>query len=517
MPTKLNKAGNQQNYVPAGNGDASGEYGDNATGSNKHFTNFAKPTNEGGTQVVTNAKQETSVTQEQPPQETPKAEEKPQIQARTNELTKKQIREIGDYVQGRDLSNPDILKRTIHSLRYYGGSFGDLSKFTDEELKNICLDLQGAEESADFVWYKEGSKWKGTKKVGLLDKAGIKHYTREEKAEQQKVDNEKLIASSQNETDKEIQKIFGDNCVCCFGKGYNKEDLHQVLEDVKTYTNEFPELKGHIELIGDRNNLEKLVNAIRAQQEPTEEAIQQRMKELKRYSLFSTGNDESKLREWAIQDLQSPIRLSKLSNALAYWSPSEKALIYMGKMKKRDDEDAERSYNANWHSSNKVNGTFCHEMGHAIDDAISTKYKNIMKNLEQEGKTNLEKIQETYDKKRKLELEYYKFKNEVEYLSNQNYNKNYTEQFNKTMSEKLGRPYSSNAYGRDVYDAKQETEEELKKKGIKKYNVSEYATTNIKEFVAESFSACYSGMNNELANKVVKLYKDFSSKLKEFK
>lgn len=39
MPTKPNKAGQQQNYVPAGNGDASGEYGDNATGSNKHFTN----------------------------------------------------------------------------------------------------------------------------------------------------------------------------------------------------------------------------------------------------------------------------------------------------------------------------------------------------------------------------------------------------------------------------------------------------------------------------------------------
>ena len=37
MPTKLNRAGNQQNYVPAGNGDARGEYGDNATGSNKNF------------------------------------------------------------------------------------------------------------------------------------------------------------------------------------------------------------------------------------------------------------------------------------------------------------------------------------------------------------------------------------------------------------------------------------------------------------------------------------------------
>jgi len=41
MPTKLNRAGEQQNYVPAGNGDASGEYG-NDKGGNKHFANFKK-------------------------------------------------------------------------------------------------------------------------------------------------------------------------------------------------------------------------------------------------------------------------------------------------------------------------------------------------------------------------------------------------------------------------------------------------------------------------------------------
>lgn len=43
MPTKPNKAGQQQNYVPQGNGDASGEYADNQSGSNIHFTNFKKP------------------------------------------------------------------------------------------------------------------------------------------------------------------------------------------------------------------------------------------------------------------------------------------------------------------------------------------------------------------------------------------------------------------------------------------------------------------------------------------
>ena len=41
MPTKPNRSGQQQNYVPAGNGDASGEYG-NHTGSNKHFQTFGK-------------------------------------------------------------------------------------------------------------------------------------------------------------------------------------------------------------------------------------------------------------------------------------------------------------------------------------------------------------------------------------------------------------------------------------------------------------------------------------------
>lgn len=41
MPTKLNRAGEQQNYIPAGNGDSSGEYG-NDSGENKHFSNFKK-------------------------------------------------------------------------------------------------------------------------------------------------------------------------------------------------------------------------------------------------------------------------------------------------------------------------------------------------------------------------------------------------------------------------------------------------------------------------------------------
>lgn len=41
MPTKINKGGEQQNYVPSGNGDASGEY-TNEAGANKNFKQFKK-------------------------------------------------------------------------------------------------------------------------------------------------------------------------------------------------------------------------------------------------------------------------------------------------------------------------------------------------------------------------------------------------------------------------------------------------------------------------------------------
>ena len=43
MPTKLNKAGKQQDYIPKGNGDASGEYG-TSNGTNKNFTTSDKKT-----------------------------------------------------------------------------------------------------------------------------------------------------------------------------------------------------------------------------------------------------------------------------------------------------------------------------------------------------------------------------------------------------------------------------------------------------------------------------------------
>lgn len=63
MPKKMNSAGQLQNYVPAGNGDASGEYGDNASGSNIHYKTegsekTSKSSTEKGNDISVSIKQE---------------------------------------------------------------------------------------------------------------------------------------------------------------------------------------------------------------------------------------------------------------------------------------------------------------------------------------------------------------------------------------------------------------------------------------------------------------------------
>ena len=72
MPTKLNRAGKPQNYVPAGNGDASGEYG-NHSGSNKHFTSFQK--SESSFDNVNKQRMGNKMSSQPKPVETPKPKE----------------------------------------------------------------------------------------------------------------------------------------------------------------------------------------------------------------------------------------------------------------------------------------------------------------------------------------------------------------------------------------------------------------------------------------------------------
>ena len=88
MPTKPNHSGQQQEYVPAGNGDASGEYADNATGSNVHFKSFKKPENDTskGTQSKTKLPKENKDKKEKKDQPT-----KPHIQEAEKKINPRNI------------------------------------------------------------------------------------------------------------------------------------------------------------------------------------------------------------------------------------------------------------------------------------------------------------------------------------------------------------------------------------------------------------------------------------------
>jgi hypothetical protein len=374
--------------------------------------------------------------------------------------------------------------------------------------------------SDDYVYYKDGQKWKLTKNVGVLEAAGIEYFTKEEREEKLKEDNIKLVEKSQNEQDKEIQKVLGENSVVCFGKGYSKDDLKQIVEDTKTYVKDFPELKEHIRMMGDRNNLEKYVNALRSQTEPTEEEIQEKIAQIKKYTTYYGLNGEElekKYREEAIKNLTRPIEFRKFNNAYAYWSNNDRAMIYMGKMKRTTDEERQGNYETNWHSSNKSNGTYCHEMGHAVDYAIEKKFQDIDNKLKNNYNPNDEKNNaDNYAKHIQISREYQDFRNKIRDLYLQNKNKDYNDKFNEIYYEKTGSNYGGTSYNREKYEAEQYAKNKLKEEGIRKYNVSEYGNTNMKEFVAESFSAYYTGMNNPLANQVVEAYQNMSKRLKEF-
>lgn len=113
MPTKPNHSGQQQEYVPAGNGDASGEYADNATGSNIHFKSFKKPENDTskGTQSETKLpkeKKDKKETKDQPP--------KPHIQDAENKIKSILSNNMEITLDGFDEETCGVLENTISKV-----------------------------------------------------------------------------------------------------------------------------------------------------------------------------------------------------------------------------------------------------------------------------------------------------------------------------------------------------------------------------------------------------------------
>lgn len=107
MPTKPNHSGQQQEYVPAGNGDASGEYADNATGSNVHFKSFKKPENDTskGTQSKTKLPKDKKEKKEQP--------QKPHIQDAEKKIKSILSNDMEISLDGFDEETCGVLSDTL--------------------------------------------------------------------------------------------------------------------------------------------------------------------------------------------------------------------------------------------------------------------------------------------------------------------------------------------------------------------------------------------------------------------
>lgn len=518
MPKKLNKAGQQQEYVPSGNGDASGEYADDG-GSNRHFTAFKKPeeavkkedetvveeNNNGGVVEEEKEEKEEEIVTEQPPKDL--------SQLLVNKLDKKSRQEFIKYFYGTKGSEYFSKDKSIRTLRYYTGSFGDLSNFTDEELGQMIDEIQDLkfDKTDDWYYMKKGQKWVLTKDKEYQEFLGNKVYSKQEREAFEKAKSAKNL-QNQNETDKEIEKVMGGSTVVCFGKGYSKEQLDSIKTATQNLTNDFEGLKGYVNAMGDRTNLENYLNAVNKSKELTEEQIQNEINKIKGWCTYYGDNSDERYRQQAIRNLQGEVKLSRLTRAYAYWSPSDRNMIFMPKMKDAV-ESLKNDYENNWHPTPDEISVYYHEMGHATDYMISNKVRTLANDLRN---TNWEK----YKQLRQIERKFYDSFRE---LRNQNYNETYNQAFNDAFKEKYGiLPNDMNAYeilrnqGTTSSFARYEIKRELAKKGINKFNVSEYAATNDQEFLAECFAGHYCNAKNELCEKVFNLTKEYYNKVKEF-
>lgn len=515
MPTKPNRAGQQQNYVPAGNGDASGEYGDNESGSNVHFKNFKKPQdavdetkkeevveeNNNGVTVEEKKEEETAIPEEQP--------KKDLSQLLVNKLDKKSRQEVIKYFYGTKGDDYFSKERSIRTLRYYTGSFGDLSNFTDEELGQMIDEIQDLkfDKTDDWYYMKKGQKWMLTKDKEYQEFLGNKVYSKEERTALEQAKNEKNL-KNQNEIDRQIQTALGGSTVVCFGKGYSKEQLDSIKDATQNLTNDFEGLKGYVTAMGDKTNLQNYLNAVAKSKQPTEEEIQAEIAKIKKYCTYYGGDVEAKYRQAAIRNLQGEVKFSSMRNAYAYWDVTHKRMIFMPRMK-NSIEQLKHDYEANWHPTPDEISVYYHEMGHATEYMISSYFNEVRKKI---GSLDFKKAADFNDLRAN-------FNQAFRELRNQNYNENYKNQLNELALKKYGmRTDDMNFYKVEMTygNVMRELQKELREKGIQKYNVSEYANTNDQEFLAECFAGHYCKANNELCEKVFNLTKKFYDDIKEF-
>lgn len=370
-------------------------------------------------------------------------------------------------------------KQDNEALRREFGFYCPTSKFFGKSkadqmslLDTIRNHLDFFQEQGDAYTKDSKGNWGRVSDLNIRKVAGEEVYDEKGMLEARSKEGAEKLGKYQTAQDKEIEKNFTNGCVVCLGKTLSKELTEQVNGAITTVNKDFGEMAGFVTAIGGKNDLAK---ALEAKQESmlTEENIQNEIERIKaEEGNFINNVSEASLRSRAINRIAQGVYVQNSRNALAYWSPYYKRLVFTSNMKGYNDSRAEYSYNANWNASNKAIGVVYHEYGHGVDSLINKLHEDISKGV-RSGK-----ITSMADAKAITDMNY-NFARELGDLFRQNLT-----------------PYSADG---------------------RRYAISQYGHTNGQEFVAECFSSHYSGMNNPLATKVVELYKKHYSDLIETK
>lgn len=264
MPTKENRAGQQQNYVPKGHGDASGEYGDNATGSNVHFKSFKKP-EESETQVA-REKEKTLRADEQAKE---LAKEKVDEMTDQQKIDAQREFEKSMVLAGKDLLGKKATDKMLLEIENREGNFTDakmLEKF--ETMKNYHLQREEHRQKRDILknrewtYYVEKGKLYMTQEPESLgvnaqtfaSKEDARDYMAQ-KAEQKKEKELSKIAEYKN-TPSEASFIkktgYSGNLAL---EGINETNKKEILDTTEKIFNDFPEVKQKLKSIGNKKGL----------------------------------------------------------------------------------------------------------------------------------------------------------------------------------------------------------------------------------------------------------------------
>ncbi len=152
MPQKLNKAGKMQDYIPKGNGDASGEYG-TSNGTNKNFTTSDKKSKanvitENKSVVVENKGKKETLNKMYP--NNPKSNVE-------NGFSPDEWEEIYKFSKEINKKNDDLIDETCEIAEKYNLNNKDAIKKLKEKYSNnnkanvIDNDLTGKKENIDGI------------------------------------------------------------------------------------------------------------------------------------------------------------------------------------------------------------------------------------------------------------------------------------------------------------------------------------------------------------------------------